>query len=112
MARRKSTDPTQEPIQDAAGTASAGDPATDDTEGHSIGLLLGMMALDEANKASDRDRARARNATDVPPLTKSWPNLRAQAAASAAAEATSESADEIASGPVVANGPLQAPSGS
>lgn len=107
MTRRKISDQTEDRIQADPNATPA---AEDDTEGHSIGLLLGMMALDEANHASDRERARIRARADVPPLTKSWPNLRAEAAAAAAAAASAEATEEGASSPALGNRPLPAPS--
>lgn len=61
---------------------------TPDTEGHSIGLLLGMLALQEADRASQRDRDRHRQVEDVKPITKSFPNLRQAALAEAEAART------------------------
>ncbi len=83
MARRRiSQDTGPEPARPDDATAES----TDDTEGHSAALFLGMMALDEANRAAEREKARRRPAEALPPITKPFPNMRAAAAAQPTAE--------------------------
>jgi hypothetical protein len=50
----------------------------DDAEGHSLGLLIGINALGQANDADARTRSRTYKATDeeLPPLSKKWPSMR------------------------------------
>jgi len=47
-----------------------------DTEGHSIGLLLGMNALGQAREAEARKRTRKAAEEPLPPLSRPWPNMR------------------------------------
>ncbi len=49
--------------------------ADEDTEGHSIGLLLGMSAMGQASDATVRARKKVPE-TELPPRTKTWPNMR------------------------------------
>lgn len=48
----------------------------DDTEGHSIGLLMGINALSQAHDADARSRAKRIPEPELAPLTKKWPSLR------------------------------------
>lgn len=51
-------------------------PEADDTEGHSLGLLLGMNALNQARDADARSRSKKMAQDDLAPLSKKWPSLR------------------------------------
>ena len=68
----------------AAGAAAAGavpaDAAdtADDTEGHSLGLLMGLNAMSQANDATSRARARKVPEEELPPLTKKWPAMKSE----------------------------------
>ncbi len=110
MSRRRKAEATREPSDQDSLVA----PVDDDAEGHSIGLLLGMVALDEANRASDRAPGRQRIAEDLAPMTKKWPNLREAAAsdalATAAENAQVESVGDAAPHPVLGARRLGAPS--
>lgn len=92
MSRRKIVEET--PVANRSQGADTGS-EVEDAEGHSIGLLLGMMALDEAEKASTREHDRHRQPDDLKPITKSFPNLRHAAIAEAEA-ARIEDADQVA----------------
>ncbi|MEA2536896.1 MAG: hypothetical protein QOF11_1130 [Chloroflexota bacterium] len=48
----------------------------DDTEGHSLGLLMGLNALGEARNADARSRTRKVPEEELPPLSKKWPSMR------------------------------------
>jgi hypothetical protein len=48
----------------------------DDTEGNSLGLLLGMNALNQARDADTRSRSKKVPEEDLAPLSKKWPSLR------------------------------------
>jgi hypothetical protein len=49
-----------------------------DTEGHSLGLLLGMNALSHARDAETRPRTKKIPEEELAPLSKKWPSMRDQ----------------------------------
>jgi len=53
-------------------------PADDaeDTEGHSLGLLIGLNAMGHATEASARARSKKVPEEELAPLTKKWPSMR------------------------------------
>jgi hypothetical protein len=59
---------------DAPEASPAGD--TDDTEGNSMGLLLGMNAMSRTSKADERSRSKQPADQELPPLSKKWPSMR------------------------------------
>ena len=73
MAKDEPTKPIDAPEADPPVDAVD---AADDTEGHSIGLLLGMNAMSQANDSAARARARKIPEPELPQLTKKWPSMR------------------------------------
>jgi len=69
-------DERTEPIagSDAPDTSPTGD--ADDTEGNSMGLLLGMNALSRTASADERSRSKQPADQELPPLSKKWPSMR------------------------------------
>lgn len=62
-----------------AGTDSADIPPAaeaDDTEGQSMGLLLGVNALSSAGQADQRARSKKPADETLTPLSKKWPSMR------------------------------------
>ena len=53
-------------------------PADDaeDTEGHSLGLLIGLNAMGHATEASARARSKKVPEEELALLTKKWPSMR------------------------------------
>jgi hypothetical protein len=49
---------------------------TDDTEGHSLALLLGLNAINEARQSDSEARAHRAADEALPSLTKKWPMMR------------------------------------
>ncbi|MEO8229528.1 MAG: hypothetical protein ABI628_07175 [Chloroflexota bacterium] len=48
----------------------------DDAEGHSLGLILGMNALNHAREADARSSSKKVPEDELAPLSKKWPSLR------------------------------------
>ena len=59
---------------DAPEAPSTGD--ADYTEGHSMGLLLGVNTLGRTPSADTRSRSKQPADEDLPPLSKKWPSMR------------------------------------
>jgi hypothetical protein len=59
---------------DAPDVPPAGE--ADDTEGHSLGLLIGFNALSQAREADSRERTKKVPEEELPPLSKKWPSMR------------------------------------
>ncbi len=72
MAKDERTEPIAASV---APDPSPGDDA-DDTEGHSMGLLMGVNVL--SNKPTTETRTRSKQPTEeeLPPLSKTWPSMR------------------------------------
>ncbi|MDP9483209.1 MAG: hypothetical protein M3P84_08315 [Chloroflexota bacterium] len=51
-------------------------PEAEDTEGHSLGLLLGMNAMNRARSADAQSRSKKVPEEELPPLSKQWPSMR------------------------------------
>ncbi len=68
-------DDRTEPVagSDAPDTSPADDT---DTEGHSMGLLLGMNAMSRNPSADERSRSKQPADQELPPLSKKWPSMR------------------------------------
>jgi hypothetical protein len=69
-----------ERTQPIAGTDAPDAPRADDaedTEGHSMGLLLGMNAVSQARDSDARSRSRNVPEEELTPLSKKWPSMRA-----------------------------------
>ncbi len=69
-------DERTEPIagSDAPETSPVGD--ADDTEGHSMGLLMGVNVLSNKPSAEPRSRSKQPTEDELPPLSKTWPSMR------------------------------------
>ncbi len=50
--------------------------AADDTEGQSMGLLMGVNVLGQAGGADTRSRTKKPTEEELPPLSKKWPSMR------------------------------------
>lgn len=73
MTKDERTEPT---AAAAAAAADASSPADPDTEGHSMGLLLGFNALSSAGHADQRARSKKPANEELPPLSKTWPSMK------------------------------------
>lgn len=69
-------DERTEPI---AGTDAPDVPPTteaDDTEGHSLGWVVGINAVSQARNSDARSRSRNVPEEELTPLSKKWPSMR------------------------------------
>jgi hypothetical protein len=48
----------------------------DDTEGHSLGWVIGINAVSQARDADARSRSKKVSEEELTPLSKKWPSMR------------------------------------
>jgi len=84
------------------------EPQVEDTEGHSMGLLLAMTALGEADRSMARDRTQHAPVEELPPLTRTFPNMRSTSAGPVSETAAVEIEEHATSGSLPLPNPSQA----
>lgn len=69
-------DERTQPITGTDAPDAPPDTDADDTEGHSMGFLLGMNAMSQARDSDARSRSRKVPEEELTPLSKKWPSMR------------------------------------